>query len=163
MTRKVIIGSVIALFIAVFAYFSFVQIQPEQIENEPDWLVLQEAMEKASADNRLVLVDIFEVGCQWCRKMNREVYPSPTIRSIIDREFYPVKVNGNSDNRVVFRGEEITEQEFASLMGLTAFPFTVVLDAEGNVIDRRRGYMDTQSLSRFLRNALEKNSASASL
>lgn len=163
MSRKAIIGTIIALFIAVFAYFSFVQIQPQQIENEPDWLTLSEALDKAALDNRLILIDIFEVGCQWCRKMNREVYPSPTIRSILDREFHPVKVNGNSDNRITFLGEEISEQEFASRMGLTAFPFTVVLDAEGNVIDRRRGYMDTQGLSRFLRNALEINSASASL
>lgn len=163
MNRKVVIGSLIAMFIAVFAYYSFMQIQPLEIENEPDWMVLQDAIDEASVDNRLILVDIFEVGCQWCRKMNREVYPSPTIRSILDREFHPVKVNGNSDNRITFLGEEITEQDFAAKMGVTAYPFTVVLDSQGNVIDRRRGYMDTQGLSRFLRNALEKNSASASL
>jgi thioredoxin-related protein len=163
MNRKVVIGSLIAMFIAVFAYYSFMQIQPPEIENEPDWMVLQDAIDQAAIDNRLILVDIFEVGCQWCRKMNREVYPSPTIRSILDREFHPVKVNGNSDNRITFLGEEITEQAFAAKMGVTAYPFTVVLDSQGNVIDRRRGYMDTQGLSRFLRNALEKNSASASL
>ncbi len=163
MSRKAVIGSLIAIFIAVFAYYSFMQIQPPEIENEPDWMVLQDAIDQAAIDNRLILVDIFEVGCQWCRKMNREVYPSPTIRSILDREFHPVKVNGNSDNRIAFLGEEITEQDFAAKMGVTAYPFTVVLDSNGNVIDRRRGYMDTQGLSRFLRNALEKNSASASL
>ena len=41
-------------------------------------------------------------------------------------------------------------------MGLTAFPFTVIMDAEGNVIDRRRGYMDVQALTRFMRNAIER-------
>jgi thioredoxin-related protein len=158
MSRKVIIGSFITAFIIVFAYFSFSQIQPQEIENEPDWMILHDAMETASQDERLVMVDIYEVGCQWCRKMSREVYPAPTIRAILDRDFHPVKVNGNSENKVFYKGEEITEQEFAALMGVTAFPFTVILDAEGNVIERRRGYMDIQGLSRFLRDAVDKRS-----
>jgi thioredoxin-related protein len=158
MSRKLIIGSFIAAFIAVFAYFSFSQIQPMEIENEPEWMLLQDAMSHATQDDRLVMVDIFEVGCQWCRKMSREVYPAPTIRAILDRDFHPVKVNGNSENKIIYQGEEITEQEFAARMGVTAYPFTVVLDADGNVIERRRGYMDVQGLSRFLRNAVEKRS-----
>ena len=159
MKRKVIIGALIAGFIAIFAYFSFTQIVPQEIENAPDWLTMQEAMEKVSEDdNRLILVDIYEVGCRFCRQMEREVYPSPTIRAILDRDFHPVKVNGNSENMMKFLGEEMQEKEFASKMGVTAFPFTVVLDPEGNVIDRRRGYMDTQSLSRFLRDAHQERS-----
>lgn len=158
MSRKFVIGAFIASFIAVFAYYSFSQITPDEIENEPDWMVLQDAIQQASQDNRLVFVDIYEVGCQWCRKMTREVFPAPTIRSILDRDFHPVKLNGNSSNKIVFQGQEMSEQEFASKMGVTAFPFSVVLDADGNVIDRRRGYMDIQGLSRFLRNAVEQKS-----
>jgi thioredoxin-related protein len=161
MSRKFIIGGVITLFIAIFAYFSFSTIQPQEIENEPDWLELQEALDIAQAEDRLILIDIFEVGCQWCRKMNREVYPSPTIRAILDRDFLPVKVNGNSGNYMVFNGEEITEQDFAAKMGVTAYPFTVVMDADGNVVERRRGYLDTPGLSRFLRDAKEKSDLTA--
>ncbi|MDX1592372.1 MAG: hypothetical protein R3283_10435, partial [Balneolaceae bacterium] len=92
-------------------------------------------------------------------KMSREVYPSPTIRAILDRDFVSVKINGNSESLITYRGEEMTEKEFAALMGVTAFPFTVILDNEGNVIDRRRGYMDTQGLSRFLKDAIAEDSA----
>lgn len=154
MSRKVIIGSAIAVFITIFAVFSLRNIMPEEIENAPDWMVLHDAMELAQEEDRLVLIDIFEIGCQWCRKMNREVYPAPTIRAILDRDYVPVKVNGNSsDNMVRFNGSEMTEEDFARKMGVTAYPFTVVLDADGNVVDRRRGYLDVQGLSRFLRNA----------
>ncbi len=158
MKRKVIIGAIIAAFIGIFAYFSFNQILPEEIENAPDWLTLPEAMEMAQEDDRLVMIDIYEVGCRFCREMNREVYPAPTIRAILDRDFHPVKVNGNAESVIEFLGEEMQEQEFAAKMGVTAFPFTVVLDPDGNVLDRRRGFMDVQSLSRFLRNAKEKRS-----
>lgn len=158
MKRKVIIGLGIAVFIGIFAYFSFDQITPKEIENSPEWIPLQEALNQASASNRLVMIDIYEVGCQFCRAMDREVYPSPSIRAILDRSFYPVKVNGHSDNLLVYMGEEMSERQFASKMGVTAYPFTVVMDHEGNVIDRRRGYQNVVSFSRFLNNAVEKNS-----
>jgi thioredoxin-related protein len=158
MSRKAIIGVFIASFIAVYAYYSFIQVIPKEIENEPDWQPLNTAIDRASNGEKYILVDIFEVGCQWCRKMSREVYPSPTIRAILDRDFVSVKINGNSESLITYRGEEMSEKEFASRMGVTAFPFTVILDNAGNVIDRRRGYMDTQSLSRFLREAIASDS-----
>jgi thioredoxin-related protein len=158
MKRKAVIGTVIAVFILIFAFFSFSQIVPQEIENAPEWMPLETALQQAAQDNRLVMIDIYEVGCQFCRKMDRETYPAPSIRAILDRSFHPVKVNGHSDSKLVFNGEEMSEREFASKMGVTAYPFTVVMDADGNVIDRRRGYQDVVGFSRFLNNALEKSS-----
>ena len=154
MNRKVIIGAFITVFIGIFAYYSIQEIQPQDIENEPDWMTLTDALDVAPQDDRLILVDIYEVGCQFCRKMSREVYPSNTIRAVLDRSYHPVKVNGNStDNTIVYKGEEMTEKEFAGLMGVTAFPFTVIMDSEGNVLDRRRGYLDIRGLAQMLRSA----------
>ncbi len=156
MKRPLIITATVALFLSIFAYFAFDAVTPKEIENAPDWLNIETAMAKAAEDEKLVLIDIFEVGCQFCRAMSRDVYPAPSTRAVIDRDFHPVKINGNSDNVITFLGEEMTEQQFADKMGLTAFPFTVIMDKEGNVIDQRRGFMDVQGLTRFMRNAREK-------
>jgi thioredoxin-related protein len=158
MRRKIIIGSLIAAFIAVFLYISINQIKPQEIENAPDWVPLESAVSQLQAEesDRLILIDIYEVGCRFCRQMEREVYPSESIRTLIDRSFIPVKINGNSDNTVLFQGETMTEQQFANKMGLTAFPFTVVLDQDGNVLRTRRGYMGVAELSRFLNDALRE-------
>jgi thioredoxin-related protein len=158
MRRKLIIGSVITAFIAVFGYFSMNQIIPGEIENAPDWVTLEEAMSKTEAgqSDMLILIDIFEIGCRFCRQMEREVYPSESIRTVLDRNFIPVKVNGNSDNTLVFNGETMTEKQFANKMGLTAFPFTVIMDSDGNVLKTRRGFMGVVELSRFLNDALRE-------
>ncbi|MEX0823248.1 MAG: thioredoxin fold domain-containing protein [Balneolaceae bacterium] len=155
MKRSIIIGGLITVFLAIFMFFAFRQVTPQEIENAPDWVPIEEASQKAVNDNRLILVDIYEVGCRFCRAMDREVYPSPSVRAVLDREYYPVKINGNSETTIQFQGEEITQKEFAAAMGATAFPFTVVIDADGNIIDRRRGYMDVVGLTRFLRDATE--------
>lgn len=156
MNRKVIIGLLVAVFIGVYAFYSFRQITPDDIENAPEWMPLETAQAQASAEDKLIMIDIFEVGCQYCRAMEKEVYPSPSVRAILDRDFYPVKVNGHSENKIVYKGEEMTEQQFASEMGVTAYPFTVIMDGEGNVIDSRRGYMNIVNFSRFLRSTVEK-------
>ncbi len=158
MRRKIIIGSLITAFIIAFLYISLNQITPQEIENAPDWVPLESAISQLQTveSDRLILIDIYEVGCRFCRQMEREVYPSESIRTLIDRSFIPVKINGNSDNTVVYQGETMTEQQFANKMGLTAFPFTVVLDADGNVLRTRRGYMGVAELSRFLNDALRE-------
>lgn len=156
MKRSLIITAFIVAFLGVFIYNAFNQVTPMEIENAPDWLSIEEAMDKAQDDGRLLVIDIFEVGCQFCRAMNREVYPAPSTRAVIDRDFHAVKINGNSDNKITFMGEEMTEASFANKMGLTAFPFTVIMDAEGNVIDRRRGYLGVTELTRMMRSAREK-------
>lgn len=158
MKRSIVITITIALFLSVFLFFSFNQITPKEIENAPDWITLHEAAEQASSADKLILIDIYETGCKFCRAMEREVYPSPSVRAVLDRDFIPVKVNGNSENIMQYQGEELTEKDFASKMGVTAFPFTVVMDAEGNVIEKRRGYMDVTGLTRFLKNAKESRS-----
>lgn len=155
MKRPLIITGIVALFLVIFLISSYSQIAPDEIENAPEWQTLQEATEKASADNKLILVDVFEIGCVFCRAMEQDVYPSPSVRAVLDRDFHPVKVNGNSDTVIHYKGEEMLSKEFAEMMGVTAFPYTVILDAEGNVIDKRKGYMDVTGLTRFLRNARE--------
>lgn len=156
MKRRILIGLGALLFFAVFIYFSARQIQPEEIENAPEWISLEQALEQASEENRLVMIDIYEVGCKFCRAMDREIYPSPSVRAVLDRDFVPVKVNGHSDEILRFLGREMSQKDFAVQMGVTAYPFTVLMDADGNIIDSRRGYQDIVTFSRFLRDAVEK-------
>lgn len=156
MKRSLLITLLIASFLGIFLYNAFDEVTPKEIENAPDWMQIEEAISRAQDDGRLIIIDIYEVGCQFCRAMNREVYPAPSTRAVIDRDYHPVKINGNSEEKITFLGEEMTQQAFANSLGLTAFPFTVIMDAEGNVIDRRRGYLGVQDLTRMLRNAREE-------
>ena len=156
MNRKIIIALLISGFIGVYIYYSFQQVTPNEIENAPDWMPLETAQKQASADGKLIMIDIYEIGCKFCRAMEREVFPSPSVRAILDRDFYPVKINGHSENRVVYNGEELTEKQFANRMGVTAYPFTVIMDGDGNVIETRRGYMNIVNFSRFLRDSVDK-------
>jgi len=40
-------------------------------------------------------------------------------------------------------------------MGATAYPFIVVLDSNGNIVNTRRGYLDVVSFTRFLNGSVD--------
>ena len=109
----------------------------------------------ASNEEKLIFIDVYENNCQWCQKLKREVYPDPAIRSILDNNFYTVKINGNSDDRVHYQGKFITQVEFSAIIGVTAYPFLVVMNPEGEVVDQHLGYTDVEGLSRFLKSAAD--------
>jgi len=158
MNRKLITGSLIVLLIGTISFYSYQEMKPEKIENEPNWISLNEAIDKASEEEKLIFIDVYEENCQWCQKLKREVYPDPAIRSLLDRNFYTVKIDGNSDDRVHFKGKFITQVEFSAILGVTAYPYLVIMNPEGEVVDHHLGYTDVQGLSRFLKTDSEQES-----
>lgn len=156
MNRKVIISIIITFFIGVFAYFSLQQIKPAEIENAPEWISFNEATEQAAAEDRLIMIDIYEVGCQFCKAMEREVFPAPAVRAVLDRDYVPVKINGHAETTLTYKGDTMSSREFAQEMGVTAYPFTVLMDPQGNIIDSYRGYQDVVTFSRFLRSGVQQ-------
>jgi len=147
----------VTTFIGIFLYNAMEEVKPKEIENAPEWAGLEVALNEASATGRYVLVDIFETGCQFCKAMDREVYPAPAVRNILDKKFTVTKINGHSDAPVTFLGETMTEKEFAAKMGATAYPFIVVLDSNGNIVNTRRGYLDVVSFTRFLNGSVSSS------
>jgi len=162
MNRKLVIGLMFTIFIGIFAFFSLQQIKPADIENAPEWIALEQATERAAEENRLIMIDIYETGCQFCKAMEREVFPSPSVRAVLDREYVPVKINGHAETILTYKNEQMSSKQFAQLMGVTAYPFTVLMDAEGNIIDSYRGYQDVVTFSRFLRRAAQQQTENRS-
>lgn len=150
MKKKYIITGAIAAFIAYFFYASLQTVQPKVDLNSPDWVSLEEASQLARDTNKLIMIDVYEVGCKYCRAMDREVFPDSTVRAVMDPAFIPVRLDGNSADPVSFNGEQTTASEFAKSKGAYVFPTTLVLDADGNVINSRTGFMSADELRDFL-------------
>lgn len=150
MSKKVLIGLVLAAFIGIFLYNALKTTAPNEIENAPDWRTLAVAQEEAKESDKLILVDVYEVGCKYCRAMEREVYPDSTVRAVLDAGYIPAKVDGNSEELITFNGEEVVSRDWAQSKGVFVFPGTLIMDAEGNVLKSRTGYMNVDELRQFL-------------
>ncbi|MEO1023737.1 MAG: thioredoxin family protein [Bacteroidota bacterium] len=150
MNKKLIFFVVIAGFVGVFFYTALTKTAPIVIENAPEWRTVPAALDEAVRTEKYILVDVYEVGCKYCRAMEREVYPDSTVRQVLDAGFIPAKIDGNSQELITINGTSQTAQEFAQAKGAFAFPTTMIMDSEGNVIKKRTGYMGVDELRQFM-------------
>ncbi|XWN36845.1 MAG: thioredoxin family protein [Balneola sp.] len=152
MKKRLIILTGIGIFLGIFLYSSLRSVEPKKIENAPNWVTLESAQQEAQETDKLIMVDVYEVGCKYCRAMEREVYPDTTVRIVLDQGYIPVKLDGNSEETIRFNGETLSAREFAQNKGAYAFPTVLVLNANGDVLKKRTGFMNVDELRQFLYN-----------
>lgn len=150
MQKKVIIVVAISIFLGIFVYNSLSNVQAPVNDNSPDWIPLHEAQQMAAASDKLIFVDVFEIGCKYCRAMDREVFPDSTVRKVMDASYIPVRLDGNSTEPIEFSEQEMPSKDFAQSKGAYVFPTSLILDAEGNVIKKKTGYMGVDEFRQFL-------------
>jgi len=92
---------------------------------------LRGALEEASSNRKVVVVDVYTDWCGWCHKMDDNIYSSPQVASL-SKDAVFLKLNAEDGGE----GER-----FAKQTGVTGFPTTFVLNSEGSVIDTAKGYV----------------------
>lgn len=150
MKKKNIVIIAVSIFLGIFVYISLSKVQAPVNDNSPEWVPIHEAQEVAASTDKLIFVDVYEIGCKYCRAMDREVFPDSTVRQVLDASYIPVRIDGNSTETIRFNGEEIPSIDFAQSKGAYVFPTSLILDAEGNVIKKKTGYMGVDEFRQFL-------------
>ena len=100
--------------------------KPSQIEWQP-WS--DSVFERAARENRFVLLDLEAVWCHWCHVMDEVTYSDPKVVELIKSRYIPVRVDQDSRPDISRRYENY------------GWPATVVFNAEGGEIVKRRGYL----------------------
>jgi len=85
--------------------------------------------ERAARENRFVLLDLEAVWCHWCHVMDEVTYSDPKVVALIKSRYIPVRVDQDSRPDISRRYENY------------GWPATVVFNAQGGEIVKRRGYL----------------------
>ena len=95
-----------------------------------DWQPWSDGVfERAARENRFVLLDLEAVWCHWCHVMDEVTYSDPKVVELIKSRYIPVRVDQDSRPDISRRYENY------------GWPATVVFNAEGGEIVKRRGYL----------------------
>lgn len=150
MKKKYFFIGLVAVFLAIYVAQSFSTVNPEANLNAPEWIPIEEARLIAEESNKLIFVDVYEIGCVYCRAMDREVFPDSTVRAVLDAGYIPVRIDGNSEEIITFNGEQMPARDFVQSKGAYVFPTSLILDAEGNVVKKAEGYLGIDQFRKFL-------------
>jgi len=106
----------------------------EEISSSPSLpfvpLSFDDALAKARADGKLVLVDVYADWCTWCTKMDEDVFTDARVQAAL-RDFVPIKVNADKGG-----GRAVVSRY--RVEGLPAF---LVVNGDGELVGRVDGYV----------------------
>ncbi len=104
-----------------------------------DWQPWSDSVfERAARENRFVLLDLEAVWCHWCHVMDEVTYSDPKVVELIKSRYIPVRVDQDSRPDISRRYENY------------GWPATVVFNAEGGEIVKRRGYLPPEVMISML-------------
>lgn len=121
------------------------------------WMGYEEALTKAKDAPKLIFVDLYADWCVPCRVMDQSVYTDPTVASLLNNRFYPVKLDAESQDSIVCDGKKNTIQRcYFDVWELEALPAFVLLAPKGMSILTVTQSMTPQEMQYLLYEFLEK-------
>lgn len=135
---------ILPLFISLAAFNSYVP------ADEISWYSLEEAQRLAKEHDKKVLVYAEAVWCTYCKKMEKEVFPKEEVIESLARYYYPVRVDIESDKKMVFNGETITGSQFAQKYRVRGTPTTFFINKEGQILGAQPGFIPADTFVTLL-------------
>jgi uncharacterized protein YyaL (SSP411 family) len=94
---------------------------------------------EAKREKRFVLLDLEAVWCHWCHVMDETTYKDPATLALLKSKYITVRVGQDSRPELSNRYEDY------------GWPATVVFNADGQEIVKRRGYIPPREMASMLR------------
>lgn len=94
--------------------------------------------EKAKAEKKLVILDLHAVWCHWCHVMDEQTYADPKVADLIRTKYIAIGVDQDSRPDLASRYEDY------------GWPATIIFDANGNELAKRRGFIPPKEMASML-------------
>jgi len=131
---------------------------------EIEWLPFDKALVKAKTENKNILVDLTASWCGWCKKMEKETFSQPEVVDMVNKNFVPARVWGDSDNLLDIQGYKISERNLAtSAFQVTGYPTFFFVCPDGKGLARFIGYRPKDAFLAELTDKLGKTCDTATV
>src|SRR2546430_17567646 len=100
----------------------------QHAHNPVDWYAWgPEALERAKAEDKLILLSIGYSACHWCHVMEHESFENPSIAKVMNDNFVSIKVDREERPEL----DQIYMTAVQMMTGSGGWPMTMFLTPEG--------------------------------
>ncbi len=125
--------------------------EPAEKQEGIQWTSYDKGLERAKAEEKHVFIDFTTSWCGWCKKMERETFSRPEVIEMMNENFIPVKVDGDSRNELNVDGFKITERNLTKReFGVRGYPTFWFLKPDGSKLGSLSGYKPTNVMMEAL-------------
>jgi tetratricopeptide (TPR) repeat protein len=140
-TRFLLGGAIVAA--TIVSALAIIYHTPRSIVWERDY---EKAVQRAQAENKVILVDAFTDWCALCKTMDKETFSHPALISQMARKYVWLKLNTETED-----DGKILQHEFA----IATYPMILLLDSKGQEIDRINGFLLPQPFKQTVEHHLQ--------
>jgi thioredoxin-related protein len=139
-TSRFLLAAVLALNLSVALAFA-----PSTYELPPwfkqSFLLIEEDVREAAADNKRVILFFGQDGCPYCKKLIEVNFNDNDIVAYTRKHFETVALNILGAREVLWMdGKARSEKELAAHLRVRATPTLIFLDEQGRMMQRLTGY-----------------------
>lgn len=153
------------LILPVLTFFMAAGFVPKPAPDAPaaeniNWISIEEAEARAKQDGKKILVDVYTDWCGWCKRMDATTYSDPQVVDYINNNFHAVKFDAEQKEDVTVKGRTFKfvdqgrrgyhELAAGMLQGKLAYPATVFLNSDFDLLVNIPGYQKTDAMMAFL-------------
>lgn len=132
------------LLLVAILVFTFMSCSKEK-SGEMTWYGLEEGIELAEKQNKLVLLDNYADWCGWCKRMDSDVFSDEEVAKILGKDFIAIKLDVESPEKVTYKGKEyLPKQLSAEIFSVRGLPTFSILDKTGTPLGQLVGYSPKQ-------------------
>jgi thioredoxin-related protein len=163
----------IVLLLSVIIFFSFAGMAQDTGTGRVKWYSIEEAEKLNRQQPRKIMIDVYTDWCGWCKKMDKETFNHPVIAEYINKNYYPVKLNAESKEEIIFNGNAYKyvaqgsrgyhELAAGLLNGKMSYPSIAYMNEKMELLGAVPGYMTAQSIEPLLNYIVENKYVSESL
>ncbi|MBL3657974.1 thioredoxin family protein [Fulvivirga sediminis] len=146
---------------SAFLMHEEVETKSKAEEGAVKWYSFEEAVAKSKEEKKKIFIDVYTDWCGWCKVMDKNTFNQPEIAQYLNENFYPVKLNAEQTEDIVFKGTTYKfvpsgrngyhELAAALLQNKLSYPTVVFLDEEFNMIQPVPGYQKPDMFDQIIK------------
>ncbi len=129
------------------------------------WMTMNEALAAQKKNPKKIFVDVYTNWCGPCTMLEKNTFQNKDVVKYINDKFYAVKFNGEGNEEVTYQNNVYknpnydpakaktrnSPHEFASAIGIRAYPTMVVFDEKGELLFPITGYYTATQLEPMIK------------